>query len=93
MHAIAHGGCTDTEGESAPKVDSGRKIPCRTGESTLSQRRAGPTIYQFSYILAPFCISLVYNRPEALRGELVKPYSQILLLKNGTSKHKWSTRD
>ena len=30
MHAIAHGVCTDTVRESAPKVDSGRKIPCRT---------------------------------------------------------------
>ena len=30
MHAIAHGGCTDTVKESAPAADSGRKIPCRT---------------------------------------------------------------
>ena len=30
MHAIAHGGCTDTARESALKVDSARKIPCRT---------------------------------------------------------------
>ena len=51
MHAIAHGGCTDTHvRESALKVDSGRKIPCRTGESNLRQRRAGPTLYQLSYI-------------------------------------------
>ena len=35
-------GYTDTERESALKVDSGRKIPCRTGESNLRQRRAGP---------------------------------------------------
>ena len=44
MHAIAHGGCTDTERESALKVDSGKKIPCRTGESNLCQRRAGPML-------------------------------------------------
>ena len=37
MHAIAHGGCTDTERESALKVDSGRKIPCRTGDSNPRQ--------------------------------------------------------
>ena len=43
-------GCTDTERESALKVDSGREIPCRTGESNPSQRRAGPTLYQLSYI-------------------------------------------
>ena len=29
MHAIAHGGCTDTVRQSALEVDSGRKIPCR----------------------------------------------------------------
>ena len=38
--------------ESALKVDSGRKIPCRTGESNLRQRRAGPTLYRLSYIPA-----------------------------------------
>ena len=43
-------GCTDTVKESALKVDSGRKIPCRTGESNLPQRRAGPTRYQLRYI-------------------------------------------
>ena len=58
MHEIAHGGCTGTViRESALKADSGRKIPCRTGESNLRQRRAGPTLYQLSYIPAPlFCV-------------------------------------
>ena len=36
-------GCTDTVRESALKVDSGRKVPCRTGELNPSQRRALPT--------------------------------------------------
>ena len=49
MHAIANGGCTDTVRESALKVDSGRKIPCRTGESNLPQPRAGSTLCQLSY--------------------------------------------
>ena len=40
--------------KSALKVDSGTKIPCRTGEMNLRQRRAGPTLYQLSYIPAPF---------------------------------------
>ena len=40
--------------ESSLKVDSGRKIPCRTGESNQRQRRAGPTLYQLSYIPFPF---------------------------------------
>ena len=53
MHTIAHEGCTDTVRESAQKVDSGRKIPCRPGESNLRQRLAGPMFYQLSYIPAP----------------------------------------
>ena len=44
--------CMDTIRESALKVDSERKIPCRTGESNLRKRRAGPTLYQLSYIPA-----------------------------------------
>ena len=52
MHAIAHGERTYTVRESALKVDSGRNIPCRTGESNLRQRRAGPMFYQMSYIPA-----------------------------------------
>ena len=43
-------GCRDTVEESALKVDSGRKIPCRTGESNLRRRCTGPTLYQLSYI-------------------------------------------
>ena len=43
MHAIAHGGVQTLE-ESALKVDFGRQIPCRTGESNLRQRRDGPML-------------------------------------------------
>ena len=43
-------GCTDTVRESPLKVDSGRKIPCGTGESNLRRRRAGSMLYQLSYI-------------------------------------------
>ena len=49
-------GCTDNVWESAHKFDSGRKISCRTGESNLPQRRAGPTLSQLSYIPAPFTV-------------------------------------
>ena len=42
MHAIAHGGVRTHVRESALKVDSGRKILRRTGESNLRQRRDGP---------------------------------------------------
>ena len=61
-------GFTDTVRESAPKVDSGRNIPCRTEESNLSERHASPTHYQLSYILAPADslahLSLLYLRSE-----------------------------
>ena len=42
--------CVDTVRESALKVDPGRKIPCRARQANLCQRRAGPTLYQLSYI-------------------------------------------
>ena len=38
MHAIAHGGVRTHVRQSALKVDSGRKIPCRTREPNLRQR-------------------------------------------------------
>ena len=50
MHAIAHGGVGTHVRESALKLDFGRKIPCRTGESNLRQQLAGPMLYQLSYI-------------------------------------------
>ena len=43
-------GCTGTVRESALKVDSGIKIPCRAGESNLRRQRADSTLYQLSYI-------------------------------------------
>ena len=43
-------GCADTVSESALKVDSGRKIPCRTGESNLRLRHAGPMLNKLSCI-------------------------------------------
>ena len=42
-------GCTDIARESALKVDSGRKIPCRTGGSNLLRKSAGPMLYHLSY--------------------------------------------
>ena len=44
--AIAHGSVRTPARESALKVDSGRKIPCHTGESNLCQRHGGPMLYQ-----------------------------------------------
>ena len=44
MHATAHGGVRTHVRESALKVDSGRKISCRTGESNLHQWHDGPTL-------------------------------------------------
>ena len=54
MHATAGGGGgMNTIRESALKVDSGRKIPCCTGESNLHQWRADLMRYQLSYVPAP----------------------------------------
>ena len=43
MHAVAHGVRTHVR-ESALKVDSGKEIPCRIGESNLRQWRDGPML-------------------------------------------------
>ena len=43
-------GCTDTVTGSTLKVESGRKIPCRTGESKLRCQHAGVMLYHPSYI-------------------------------------------
>ena len=53
MHAISHGVYGHRERVTL-KVDSLRKIPCRTGESNLRQRSTGPTLYPLSYIPTPF---------------------------------------
>ena len=53
MHAIAHGGVRTHVKESALKVDSGRKLSCHIKEMNLRQQRAGPTLYQLSYIPPP----------------------------------------
>ena len=51
---FALGGVRTHVRESALKVDSGRKIPSRTGESNLCRQRAGPMLYQLSYIPIPW---------------------------------------
>ena len=57
--------CTDKVRESALKVDSGRKISCRTVELNLPQWHAGPALYQPSYIPTHFTpllkLSSLYN--------------------------------
>ena len=47
---LHNGGVRTHARESVLKVDSWRKIPCRTGESNLRRWRAGPILYQLSYI-------------------------------------------
>ena len=49
MYAIAHGSVRTPE-ESLQCKMTGREILCCAGESNLQQRRAGPTLYQLSYI-------------------------------------------
>ena len=56
-------GCTDTVKESVLTVDSGTKLPDRTGESNPRQRRAGSLFYQLSYSPSCHCAKLtVYFR-------------------------------
>ena len=74
MHAIAHEGCTDTVRESALKVDSGRKIPRRTEESNLPQRRAGWTLYQLSYIPA---ITVYLFSSRAFLGTIINDHEEL----------------
>ena len=61
-------GCTDTGRESALKVDPGRKIPCRIGESNLCQRRVGSTLYRLSYIPVLFVDMAGRSRPFRKTG-------------------------
>ena len=56
--------CVNTVRESALTVVTGRKIPCPTGESNLGQRRAGPVLYQLSYI--PTCGTSIIEVEEKL---------------------------
>ena len=72
MHAIAHGAPADTTRESAPKVDSGKKIPCRTGESNLPQRRAGPKLYQLSFIPTQSFEGTSARLPERVRRSFLE---------------------
>ena len=52
MHASAHGGVR-TSKESLHWKSTGRKTLAAPGKSNLRQRRAGPTLYQLSYIPLP----------------------------------------
>ena len=81
MHVIAYEGCADTVRESALKADSGRKMPCRNGESNLPQRRASPTLYQLSYIptyheprLSNFCHPGSFNFYSDQRSSHMKRF-------------------
>ena len=42
------------------EIDSGRKIPCLTGESNQPQRRAGSTFYQLSLSSSSVVIFIVF---------------------------------
>ena len=43
--------------DSALKFDFGRKIPCRTMEPNLRERRVGPTLHHLGYILAQLYVT------------------------------------
>ena len=57
------------------------KIPCRTGESNLRRQRAGPMLYQLSYIPTHYVLTvLVIITTAATCTTAVRPSLQILLL-------------
>ena len=58
-------GYTNTVRESVLKVDSGKKIPCRTGESNLRRQRVGPMLYQLSYIPIQWILVAYFYSPSA----------------------------
>ena len=57
MHAVVHWYVRTHVRESALKGDSERKVSGLTEESNLPQRRAGPILYQLSYIPTPEALS------------------------------------
>ena len=65
MHATAHGGCTDIVLESALEVDSGRKIPFRSGY--LNPRQD--------------CICFVFSQSDALPTEIFEIHVRLMELK------------
>ena len=79
MHAVAHGGvhghrkrvCTE-------KVGSGRKTPCRSGESNLRLRRVGPMLYQLSYIIMIIIIYPLTARVVGAPQKISQPVSSSL---------------
>ena len=86
MHVIAHVGVRTHVRESALKVDSGRKIPCRTGISNLRRQRAGPMLYQLSYIPTPLEPNCRHSYPLLLqRHSLTVFASDIRVLRKNIS--------
>ena len=79
MDAIAHGGCTDTVRESALKLDSGRKIPCRIRESNLRRQCAGPMHCKLSYI-PRLGWHFMPSQPQKIKSGLKKQTSACLLI-------------
>ena len=71
---------TDTVRESAPReLTLGEKSPCRAKESNLRRRRAGPMLYQLSYIPKPASM-----KPRNARAE----YITVLVVTDGSVKQR-----
>ena len=86
LHAVEHGGCMDTVTESALKVDSGRKIPCCTGDSNRHQDCAwhfSRMLYQLSYPCPNYYALLHWWGGRGLggRGSMQSPQREILKIK------------
>ena len=80
-------GCTDTERESALKVESRRKISCRTGESDLCRWRAGPMLCQLSFVPTPFTSVRKMQSRQRTKSSLARMGAVILA--SPLSHHNW----
>ena len=86
IHATAHGGVRTHVREFALKIVSGRKKErknnlCRTGESNLRQRRAGPTAYHLSYkpilVYCGYLTSSQRRRSYQDATQFIKPQASV----------------
>ena len=78
IQAVAHGGVRTHTRESALKVDSGRKIPCRTRESNLHQPGDGLMLQATSYIptikqLNELCCLRLLGGPSSFKSWNLEP--------------------
>ena len=80
MHAIAHGGCTNAERESALKADSGILILCRTGDSNLRQYCSWLLAHRSTnWVALLLLLIILYFSPVLLRHKMRRVLRKVTL--------------